>query len=305
MEWRKRKKLIYGFAVLLVLVFSFWYGGDSDGLQGFSVTEINESETEYRQEKTSEESRTQETHSETITEESAKDSGNTFTQIVMNIRQKKSAESSEKNTQNNKKAQQNANKAAKKAVKSSKKAKQSLGIQEEHAETVENADRAEQGGTKDKSRQDMASGDGQLSDEEQNRITCTIEISCKVLSDNPDKVRSEKRGLLPIPKDGMILEETTVQIEKGSTVFDVLQTATRANHIHLEYNFTPFYKSYYIEGINNIYEFDAGDLSGWMYSVNGEFPGYGCSEYEVENGDIIRWLYTCNLGKDVGGYFEE
>ena len=59
--------------------------------------------------------------------------------------------------------------------------------------------------------------------------------------------------------------------------------------------------SAYVEGINNLYEFDVGSLSGWMYSVNGWFPNYGCSRYALQNGDVVNWVYTCDLGYDVGG----
>ena len=61
------------------------------------------------------------------------------------------------------------------------------------------------------------------------------------------------------------------------------------------------YNSAYIEGINNLYEFDCGELSGWMYSVNDWYPNYGCSCYTVQPGDVICWVYTCDLGQDVGG----
>ncbi len=44
-----------------------------------------------------------------------------------------------------------------------------------------------------------------------------------------------------------------------------------------------------------------GNLSGWMYSVNGWFPNYGCSRYALKDGDIVEWRYTCDLGYDVGG----
>ena len=62
------------------------------------------------------------------------------------------------------------------------------------------------------------------------------------------------------------------------------------------------YNSAYIEGIANLYEFDCGSQSGWMYKVNGWFPNYGCSKYAVNEGDTIVWCYTCKgLGADVGG----
>ena len=63
-----------------------------------------------------------------------------------------------------------------------------------------------------------------------------------------------------------------------------------------------YYNSAYIEGIGNIYEFDCGELSGWLYKVNGNFPSYGCSRYKLKPGDKVEWVYTCDLGNDVGGY---
>ncbi|MFR4318181.1 MAG: DUF4430 domain-containing protein [Eubacterium sp.] len=58
-------------------------------------------------------------------------------------------------------------------------------------------------------------------------------------------------------------------------------------------------KTAYVEGINNIYEFSCGKLSGWMYEVNGEYPNVGCSDYKVKDKDVIEWHYTCNLGEDL------
>ena len=64
---------------------------------------------------------------------------------------------------------------------------------------------------------------------------------------------------------------------------------------------TPIYNSAYIEGIANLYEFDVGNESGWMFRVNDWFPNYGCSRYVLKDGDTVEWVYTCDLGKDVGG----
>ena len=68
----------------------------------------------------------------------------------------------------------------------------------------------------------------------------------------------------------------------------------------MEYMDTPLYDSAYIEGIGNLYEFDCGNESGWMYCVNDQFPNYGCSHHMLADGDVIRWKYTCDLGRDVG-----
>ena len=68
----------------------------------------------------------------------------------------------------------------------------------------------------------------------------------------------------------------------------------------MEFSFSPGFNSNYVEGINNLYEFDCGQNSGWMYCVNGWYPNYGCSRYVVQDGDVIEWNYTCDLGRDLG-----
>lgn len=85
-------------------------------------------------------------------------------------------------------------------------------------------------------------------------------------------------------------------------MFDILRRVCEERKIQLEYSWTPVYDSYYIEGIHQLYEFDCGSESGWMYKVNEVFPNYGCSSYEPKAGDAIVFLYTCKgYGADVGG----
>ncbi len=141
-----------------------------------------------------------------------------------------------------------------------------------------------------------------VKDDDGEFITCTIYISCASVLDHMDKLSTATKKV--IPEDGVILNLTEVKVKKDATVFDVLKKAARDNKIHLEYNYTPAYKTCYIEGIGNLYQFDAGNLSGWLYSVNDEYPGLGCSGCKIKDGDNIKWVYTCNFGKDVGGYVE-
>lgn len=129
-------------------------------------------------------------------------------------------------------------------------------------------------------------------------MTCTFGISCETLLNNMDDLKEGKETM--VPKDGVILAESEVTFYEGETVFDVLLRETKENKIHMEYAFTPGFNSNYIEGINNLYEFDCGPNSGWTYCVNGEYPNYGCSGYEVKEGDVIEWKYTCDGRKDLG-----
>ena len=103
-----------------------------------------------------------------------------------------------------------------------------------------------------------------------------------------------------LSENGAVLLPTQVGFHDGESVFDILERTLREKNIHMEFTETPMYESTYIEGIANLYEFDCGELSGWMYKVNGIFSDYGSSLYEVKNGDIIEWVYTCDKGKDVG-----
>lgn len=129
---------------------------------------------------------------------------------------------------------------------------------------------------------------------------CTIEIRCDTILDHMDQLTEGKNSY--VPANGTILAQSRVAFDENETVFDVLQRACEYAGIQLEYSWTPMYNSYYVEGINQLYEFDCGSESGWMYKVNGWFPNYGCSEYHLKDGDTIVWCYTCvGLGADVGG----
>lgn len=131
------------------------------------------------------------------------------------------------------------------------------------------------------------------------QLTCTLSVRCDTILDNIGWLDGDKISL--VPKDGIIYAEREVVFYEGESVFDLLLREMKQNGIHMEFVNTPIYNSVYIEGINNLYEFDCGERSGWMYKVNGWFPNYGCSRYGLREGDKVEWVYTCSLGEDVGG----
>lgn len=99
-------------------------------------------------------------------------------------------------------------------------------------------------------------------------------------------------------KHGVILKESTVSYQEGMTVIDALKQVTKQNKIQMETQGKGAYT--YVQGIDNLYEFDGGPKSGWVYKVNGRAPGEGAGSYKVAAGDKIEWLYTLDLGEDVG-----
>lgn len=178
----------------------------------------------------------------------------------------------------------------------------------------------EEGQAEELSRGTTEESQGQVSEREQKQIV--VEASSKTLSQaapeateveaesetavsdsapissaSPSIVRMAIVG--PQGEDYLILAETEVEWQAGDTVLDVLKRITREKRIQLEYRGRN--RNVYVEGIDNLYEFDRGPLSGWVYRVNGTFPSSSAGVWTVEQGDLIEWLYTLDLGQDVGG----
>ncbi len=132
--------------------------------------------------------------------------------------------------------------------------------------------------------------------------TVTLSIECKTVLENLSVLDPALKAGNFVPEDGVILPCTRYVLRPGDTVYDILSRAVRYNKIQMEYQGADknSFSSVYIKGINYLYEFSCGPLSGWMYTVNGIFPQYGCSKYELSDGDRIEWVYTCDLGRDVG-----
>ena len=81
----------------------------------------------------------------------------------------------------------------------------------------------------------------------------------------------------------------TLTLEEGSTVYDAL----KAMGVSIGGD------SNYVRSINGLAEKACGGGSGWMYSVNGVYPGISCGAYTLTGGEKIIWVYTCDLGNDL------
>lgn len=121
------------------------------------------------------------------------------------------------------------------------------------------------------------------------KIVCEKALESGMLSD---------AMLSILPDDGIILSEYTIDFSSGDTAFDAFLIAIKDNSIHMEYKGSN--KAPYIQGIDNLYEFDCGPLSGWMYRVNGWLPTFGMGQYKILPGDTVEIVYTCDIGRDLG-----
>lgn len=130
---------------------------------------------------------------------------------------------------------------------------------------------------------------GQSTEKENAVGTVTMSIRCDILKGKEPNAH--------IPKDYCILDTTEFKLLEGESVYDILLEAAKEYSISVEHEGGS--DIIYISGINYLYENDYGDLSGWVYKVNGVLPSVGCGGYKPEDGDVIEWCYTLDLGNDV------
>ena len=98
------------------------------------------------------------------------------------------------------------------------------------------------------------------------------------------------------------LVDTDVALSADSTMMGCIQSAlTSAGKTYDMKNST------YMKGIAGLGEFDGGEQSGWMGTLNDWFTDSTFDNFTVANGklsagDQIRVMYTCNgYGADLGG----
>ncbi len=91
-----------------------------------------------------------------------------------------------------------------------------------------------------------------------------------------------------VPQDGVMLSRDDMQIQDDETVLEVLKKATKDENIIL------IAQDGYVSNIGGLVERakDFGPESGWLYSVNGEFPSLGASQYKLKDGDKIEFKYV-------------
>lgn len=129
-------------------------------------------------------------------------------------------------------------------------------------------------------------------------VTVTVLADCSTALSNMDIIDAAVNPPEVIPTDGVIIARCEVSLPEGATAFDALTAAARAQKVRVDYTGSSY--GTYVRGIGYVSEFGFGELSGWMYSVNGKFPDVSVSDRVLEPGDLVEFRYTCDLGRDVG-----
>ena len=98
------------------------------------------------------------------------------------------------------------------------------------------------------------------------------------------------------------VSQTKVTINNNTTVYDVFKKVLKENGI--TWKESNKLGTVYIESLTRngvtLGEFDNGNLSGWMYTLNGTHPDLGVAQQFLENGDRIVFHYTDDYTKEEG-----
>ncbi|MDL2211410.1 DUF4430 domain-containing protein [Erysipelotrichaceae bacterium OttesenSCG-928-M19] len=137
---------------------------------------------------------------------------------------------------------------------------------------------------------------GKASDQENaKKLSFTIDMTILKEDKYYNKLASEYQKY--VSEDGYLINNLSVEITKDYTVSEVLDAIAKEQDIAIEYG--SFDNFSYIKGINHISEKAIGDLSGWMYTINGEYPSTGIDQTKLNDGDKIVFVYSS--GEDMEG----
>jgi len=122
--------------------------------------------------------------------------------------------------------------------------------------------------------------------------------------DGIDEVKPADSNPLPVtitingPEDEGVIYTGNYTYKENMTVMSLLIDIHETEGLLLDYSGSG--DATYINGIDNLYEFDYGPLSGWLYGVNGTFPLKSVGAFQLSPGDEVTFYYTLDNGVDVG-----
>lgn len=138
--------------------------------------------------------------------------------------------------------------------------------------------------------------DNQDSDNENQIYHATLSINFDQIyaEKNYKRLKEELKRDDVLPEKHCFADDETISFSENDTVFDVLLCYCEEKNIYLDYQKPSenIYKTAYIKGIGGLYEGDCTKKSGWVYTVNGDKPNVGMSDYLLEDGDNIVIYFT-------------
>lgn len=137
---------------------------------------------------------------------------------------------------------------------------------------------------------DIRSPSEYYSQENAGDMTVTVSVDCSAVLAAMERIDERINQASVIPKDGIVIASRETAVAEGATAFDALVAAARERRVAVDYVGSLY--GVYVRGIGHIYEFGFGDMSGWVYEVNGESPDVSAGEFVLSEGDSVEFIYT-------------
>lgn len=141
---------------------------------------------------------------------------------------------------------------------------------------------------------DDESGEGDVEEGESGVGSDSITVYFTLYGDEKHGTDSEhtyKKNKSDLP---VWIEKASYSVKSGATVLALFEKALKAKGL----SYTN--ENGYISKINGLSEKDNGNLSGWMYLLNGKTSLSGVSEQKLNNGDNVIFYYTDNYTLEKG-----
>lgn len=109
-----------------------------------------------------------------------------------------------------------------------------------------------------------------------------------------DYIHNEDENAVHTMKDGNLekwVDETQYTVSNNATVWDVMQLVLDENNMTCSNPTGNYIKSITKDG-NELGEFTNGNHSGWLYTLNGDYPLLGVSEQFLDDDSVIVFHYT-------------
>ena len=94
------------------------------------------------------------------------------------------------------------------------------------------------------------------------------------------------------------------EVKINSTVWDLMQQIQNASNSKVKFLARDSQYGTYVEGVTydrtTLREFDNGNLSGWMYTLNGKHPEVGVAAQFLSDRDAVVFHYTDDYTKEEG-----
>lgn len=114
---------------------------------------------------------------------------------------------------------------------------------------------------------------------QQQTLAVTFTITCSAAVGKVDGV----------PASGYFLKGVGVSVRNGANVYEALVKCCDANGVSVVASNTMY--GMYVSSIGGLAEFEAGKMSGWTYTVNGNYPPKACDKYVLSDGDKVEFIY--------------